>query len=428
MIAIGRDKVRGERGRDRDREMGDGRRDGDEDGKDPRRREESWGREEAYDGETGRRRGRREGEEEREEEGEGEGEEEEKRKRREHAVSAGQSLQLNVEHRTVRILTEEARAASVASASSSSSTSIPDDLAAQLRNIGSRVRKNVLEGYTTAPTRGAFAKAHTTGRLFVSAKDALREVYPQGRSSRSYQPSPSSKNKKRTLSLSLLAPLKSKRKRSVRGSGDTADRPMKPLRKPRQTVMATRSLPAESSRFSTSSGNMDASMRNSADEEDWSLPAAEGETAFAPMMLMDGWRGKDERPMIIAILGVVKGGRQRLSQSRALPESLWVQRQFLSSPSLSPDWHHSLVTLNHKWATCSAHNAPTEILSKFTTLNSAASFFLHTPLQDHFAAYHWYLKSHLPSYITSFLQVSNSISAHIIHNQYELIPASTYFL
>ncbi|KAF8978780.1 hypothetical protein BDQ17DRAFT_1439894 [Cyathus striatus] len=81
--------------------MGDGRRDGDEDGKDPRRREESWGREEAYDGETGRRRGRREGEEEREEEGEGEGEEEEKRKRREHAVSAGQSLQLNVEHRTV---------------------------------------------------------------------------------------------------------------------------------------------------------------------------------------------------------------------------------------------------------------------------------------------------------------------------------------
>ncbi|KAF5388242.1 hypothetical protein D9615_000403 [Tricholomella constricta] len=166
--------------------------------------------------------------------------------------------------------------------------STPDDLAARLRSVGSRVRKNVAEGYTSAPP--SFIKSNSTGTIFRSAHDTLREVY--------CPPAPNS--------TPVVSPRKTnKRNRPQNDQGYDSDggvdedrdaekgmfdqdsdedgidiilgseakklaRPMKALRKPRRAMLATRSLPAGEFTVGDNRFNNDATMKRVEEEEDWS--------------------------------------------------------------------------------------------------------------------------------------------------------------
>ncbi|KAF8631952.1 hypothetical protein AX15_002113 [Amanita polypyramis BW_CC] len=70
------------------------------------------------------------------------------------------------------------------------SPGIPDDLTARLRSLGSRIRKQVTEGYATSPS--PHPSPSKSPLIFQSAKDTLRDVFHS-------QPStPSSSPRKRT--------------------------------------------------------------------------------------------------------------------------------------------------------------------------------------------------------------------------------------
>ncbi|KAM6495898.1 hypothetical protein JOM56_008604 [Amanita muscaria] len=55
--------------------------------------------------------------------------------------------------------------------------SISDDLATRLRNLGSRIRKNVNEGYATRPSESPQFSPTKSADIFQSAKDTLHDVF-----------------------------------------------------------------------------------------------------------------------------------------------------------------------------------------------------------------------------------------------------------
>jgi hypothetical protein len=68
-------------------------------------------------------------------------------------------------------------------------STIPEDLALQLRNVGSRVRRHVSQGYLQPPSQRAFAKSvssdalfpsSTNAPIFRSANETLRDVMSSG--------------------------------------------------------------------------------------------------------------------------------------------------------------------------------------------------------------------------------------------------------
>ncbi|KAL1747215.1 hypothetical protein HDZ31DRAFT_80582 [Schizophyllum fasciatum] len=76
-------------------------------------------------------------------------------------------------------------------------TGASEDLAAALRNIGSRVRRNVTEGYISAPSPHA---SPTKGNIFRSANDALQEALHSP--SKAGSVSPRKRNRARANSVS----------------------------------------------------------------------------------------------------------------------------------------------------------------------------------------------------------------------------------
>lgn len=158
---------------------------------------------------------------------------------------------------------------------------------------------DVTEGYATAPS---FSKSYSTGDIFCSANDTLRDIFP---------PAPSG-----TTETPLVSPKKRARRHSDQGYNSAEDdedgemaldeerrvdalslspnktafgRLIKPLRrKSRKGVMITRSLPGGSMRHLERSAIHDARM---GDEEDWSLSLDAPEvpsgntTSFEPMIL-----------------------------------------------------------------------------------------------------------------------------------------------
>ncbi|KAF8076372.1 hypothetical protein FPV67DRAFT_1664653 [Lyophyllum atratum] len=181
-----------------------------------------------------------------------------------------------------RVLTEEARESLTDHNLCPSST--PDDLAARLRSVGSRVRKNVTEGYASTPP--SFMKSKSTGTIFRSAHDTLREVYdplaPNCASVASHKKRGRSQGDQGYDSDGGVDEDRDTEMGSVNQESDeegvsiivgpdakSLGRPMKALRKPRRAMLATRSLPSTSFAFGADKLDHNLSM-NRVEEEDWS--------------------------------------------------------------------------------------------------------------------------------------------------------------
>jgi hypothetical protein len=157
---------------------------------------------------------------------------------------------------------------------------------------------DVTEGYTTPP----FSKSYSTGDIFNSANDTLRNIFPPQAAS------------SKTAETVLVSPKKRARPYPEDYDGDyeieedyedaemapdgqsvgtslpldkpTLGRLMKPLpsrRTPRKGMLTTRSLPGSSMRQLEDKSISDVTMK---EEEDWSVLAAQTHTtSFEPMML-----------------------------------------------------------------------------------------------------------------------------------------------
>ncbi|KAH6914921.1 hypothetical protein BKA70DRAFT_1257434 [Coprinopsis sp. MPI-PUGE-AT-0042] len=88
-----------------------------------------------------------------------------------------------------RQLTDSERQAMDAANSSLPQSGVPEDLALKLRNVGSRVRRHVSQGYLQPPSQNAFTKSVSSDALFPSstntpifrsANETLRDVMSSG--------------------------------------------------------------------------------------------------------------------------------------------------------------------------------------------------------------------------------------------------------
>ncbi|EDR12849.1 uncharacterized protein LACBIDRAFT_323622 [Laccaria bicolor S238N-H82] len=201
---------------------------------------------------------------------------------------------------TKRILTLEAHAAFAASDAPPPST--PTDLAAQLRTLGARIRSNVAQGYTTPVSNRAFVKANSTGIIFRSANDTLRDVYSDFE--RECHPS-TSQNKRahsdtdsvdemsavgEQLSMDLDDRENNDAVSTLSTGGETSLRPKKPLRQSRSLISRTTSLPGSlmilNSRDQTALLTLDPAQEEE-EEEDWTVPTISCplDQKFEPMLL-----------------------------------------------------------------------------------------------------------------------------------------------
>ncbi|KAF8162550.1 hypothetical protein BJ912DRAFT_864654 [Pholiota molesta] len=195
---------------------------------------------------------------------------------------------------TKRILTDDLHNANIASSQPPSST--PDDLLQRLRNAGPRVRKSVTEGYRTTPS--SFSKAQSTGSIFQSMNDTMRDVYANS-------PDPGLRcntTRKRTRSsseimaetipeaydISIDPPSSSATCPPPDTAGITTPRKVKSLRAPSRALLETRSLPVGAFAFagSTQSSSF-IPTTDIADEDDWSYGNSfqTSQPAFEPMTL-----------------------------------------------------------------------------------------------------------------------------------------------
>lgn len=145
-----------------------------------------------------------------------------------------------------------------------------------------------MEGYNTPPS--SFAKAQSTGSIFRSMNDTFQDVYsnmPVGNVNKAT-------TKKRSRSLS---PLISPDEGMSLDDNDTSDkllveavklsRPMKPLRRPRHSLLETRSLPNGALLFGNSDHTLNHVTTNPInEEEDWSSAKPDDDDQpFEPMVL-----------------------------------------------------------------------------------------------------------------------------------------------
>ncbi|KAF8812448.1 hypothetical protein BYT27DRAFT_7182882 [Phlegmacium glaucopus] len=177
---------------------------------------------------------------------------------------------------------------SLASLPTSQQSNIDPHLTNRLRNLGSRVRKDVSEGYKTSPS--SFSKAQSTGSIFRSMNDIFRDVY----SNMPVDSTNQSTTGKRSRSLSpLISPdadmLLDENDQSMSPVETTnPSRPIKPLRRSRHSLLETRSLPNGPLLFGNSDHTPDHIATKTIDEEDdWSNQKADEdfEQPFEPMVL-----------------------------------------------------------------------------------------------------------------------------------------------
>ncbi|KAJ7129692.1 hypothetical protein C8R44DRAFT_777412 [Mycena epipterygia] len=197
-----------------------------------------------------------------------------------------------------RPFTEGAHASAQASDTTHAST--PADLALQLRSVGSRVRKNVMEGYTThrfasAPPSPTKPPPPQAG-IFTPANDILRDVYASSSAPRA----PISPRKRAREDESdqfgsgdnMHMPVGTEE--DTESDGETviildarALRPVKP--RPRRALMQTQSLP--NGMFGHPRGPVSdqdmAPVSEHGPEADWSMNGSNtlDPPAFEPMVL-----------------------------------------------------------------------------------------------------------------------------------------------
>ena len=143
-----------------------------------------------------------------------------------------------------------------------------------------------MEGYNTPPS--SFAKAQSTGSIFRSMNDTFQDVY----SNMPVDNVAKGTTKKRSRSLSPLIPPD---EGMSLDDNDTSiplveaikpSRPMKPLRKPRRSLLETRSLPNGQLLFGNSDHTVATKTIN--EEDDWSNAKPDDDDIdqpFEPMVL-----------------------------------------------------------------------------------------------------------------------------------------------
>ncbi|CAA7259750.1 unnamed protein product [Cyclocybe aegerita] len=194
---------------------------------------------------------------------------------------------------TKRPQTDEARENLLASDASALSTGTPEDLAQRLRNIGSRVRRNVNQGYLTAPSSASFTKAQSTGSIFRSMNDTLHDVFantpsgvlndqlPSRKRARSHSLTESEEREDSTVPMDLREENNSENDQTLNQT--SSSRPMKPLRSAPRILLQTHSLP-NGALFLGESHRAPPGRSKTVEEDDWSHDnSATSEQPFQPM-------------------------------------------------------------------------------------------------------------------------------------------------
>ena len=160
-----------------------------------------------------------------------------------------------------------------------------------------QTRPDVMEGYQTAPS--GFSKAQSTGSIFRSMNDTMRDVYTKPLSSNNNQ---QDKSRKRSRSMEPENPDDNRdcdmtideHQPAVTDAsskpGSTFSRQIRPLRNTsRRTLLETRSLPANSFSFAESSSSPVNKLETPQEEDDWSQELENSslsvEQPFEPMVL-----------------------------------------------------------------------------------------------------------------------------------------------
>jgi len=145
---------------------------------------------------------------------------------------------------------------------------------------------DVTEGYTTAPL---FSKSYSTGYIFRSANDTLRDIFPPAPSGSTETPLISPRKRERAHSgaaedVEMALDEEHAGTFSLPSDVTTLGRPMKPLRRtPRNFTTRTQTLPSDTAKNSERKATSDATTK---EEKDWSVPDSPGNTAsFEPMIL-----------------------------------------------------------------------------------------------------------------------------------------------
>ncbi|KAJ7276384.1 hypothetical protein B0H12DRAFT_1085077 [Mycena haematopus] len=160
--------------------------------------------------------------------------------------------------------------------------STPVDLALQLRSVGSRVRKNVTEGYNTQSAPSSPIKSAPRAAIFTSSNDILRDVFGSPQSI-PFCPSPKKRAREEDSDHesedNMAMESEAERGDGIESDGET----------PRRPLMQTQSLPAV---FGLSRGPLSDQNIGSAPQQgpeaDWSLDGSRITSqppAFEAMML-----------------------------------------------------------------------------------------------------------------------------------------------
>ncbi|KAJ7498937.1 hypothetical protein FB451DRAFT_1203538 [Mycena latifolia] len=189
-----------------------------------------------------------------------------------------------------------------AQASNPTHASTPADLALQLQSVGSRVRKNVMEGYTThrfASAPPSPTKPPPRPGIFNSANEILRDVYASAPARPPISPRKRARedDSNHEFGGSMAVDTDPQRGEDTESDGETViivdargTRPVKP--RPRRALMQTQSLP--SGMFGRSAGppvsdhSMDAPVPEERVESDWSINGSNTSSqppVFEPMVL-----------------------------------------------------------------------------------------------------------------------------------------------
>ncbi|RPD67275.1 hypothetical protein L226DRAFT_529634 [Lentinus tigrinus ALCF2SS1-7] len=183
---------------------------------------------------------------------------------------------------------------------------VDEDTLAQLRSVGTRVRKSVTEGFqrTVSVPADPFSASKrlpfTQTPSFISANDAMRDIFAQrGKNAKGSSSVPSSpqQHAKRAhgpegddsdvdvepldedLDLDLgeedtesAAAVRAKREVAAKLQAEKAKREIRPLKRSASRGVATQSLPASMFRFSHEASNTKPapSVAKIAEEDDWS--------------------------------------------------------------------------------------------------------------------------------------------------------------
>ncbi|KAI0719652.1 hypothetical protein C8T65DRAFT_636050 [Cerioporus squamosus] len=187
---------------------------------------------------------------------------------------------------------------------------VDEDTLARLRNVGTRVRKSVTEGFqrTVSVPADPFSASKrlpfTQTPSFISANDAMRDIFAQRASKNakgsSSVPSSPQQRPKRThgpdgddsdvepldgpemdLDLDLdeekedvesAAAVRAKREAAAKLKAEKEKREIRPLKRSASRGVATQSLPASMFRFSHDASNAKPAptVANIAEEDDWS--------------------------------------------------------------------------------------------------------------------------------------------------------------